>query len=358
MLLIRAGVLCGALLLVGAASSDQAAPTLTVSCKVVALEALWSGTNSLTCTVKPVPQSPSAYLKVSCLAPAGMTCEADPATVRLSAPPQPGYIDVVVRLSYTPALAAGESPLEIRAGMGDLPASTTVQVVKNLNTLSSACPSEADLQTIDRDLRLQWRSDPTAGTVGCRKADGSRDLTVMQARVYRALNTMRYLSFTEPLPWTRDSVYRWLTRTVRGLDFRSDVANSSCCSPDKLINIRAVVTTAPNGGQQGLGLAIVSSGGMPTDFRMLAAFLQLLVHEARHADGKPHTCGSSDQTMEEMGAWGAAHAFQTWIADKMAPGLVPENLRANLRQQADQICRTRICGGCKVLTPLLRPKSD
>jgi len=86
---------------------------------------------------------------------------------------------------------------------------------------------------------------------------------------------------------------------------------------------------------------------MPTDFRMMASFLQLLVHEARHADGKPHTCGPSDQTMEEMGAWGAAHAFQTWIADKMAPGLVPDDLRANLRQQADQICRTRICGGCK-----------
>jgi hypothetical protein len=351
MLRIRAGVLAGALLFVGAAPSDQAAPTLTVSCKVATLEAMWSGTNSLTCTVKPVQQSPSAYVKVSCLAPAGMTCEVDPSSVRLSAPPQSGYIDVAVRLSYTPALAAGESPLEIRAGMGDLPASTTVHVVKNLNTLSSACSSAADLQTIDRDLRLLWRSDPTAGTVACRKADGSRDLTVMQARVYRALNTMRHLSFTEPLPWTGDPVYRWFTRTVRGLDFRSDVANSSCCSADKLINIRAVVSPGPSGGQQGFMMAITSANQMPTDFRMLASFLQLLVHEARHADGKLHTCGPSDQTMEEMGAWAAAHAFQTWIADKMAPGLVPDDLRANLRQQADQICRTRICGGCKAPRP-------
>jgi len=178
------------------------------------------------------------------------------------------------------------------------------------------------LQTIDRDFRLAWHSDPTAGTVACRKADGSRDLTVMQARVYRALNTLRHLSFTEPLPWTRDPVYRWLTRAVRGLDFRSDVTNSSCCSADKMINIRAVVSAGPAGGQQGFMLAITSATQMPTDFRMLASFLQLLVHEARHADGKPHTCGPSDQTMEEMGAWAAAHAFQMWIADKMAPGLV------------------------------------
>ena len=347
MLVIRAGVLAGALLFVGAAPPDQAAPPLTVSCKPATLEALWSGTDSFACIVTPVQQSPSVYLKVSCLAPAGMTCEVDPATVRLTTPPASTYTNVAVRLSYTPDLAAGDSPLEVRAGTGDLPASTTVHVVKNLNTLSSRCPSAADLQEIDRDLRLVWRSDPTAGTVGCSKADGSRDLTVMQARVYRALNTMRHLSFTDPLPWTRDSVYRWFTHAVRGLDFRADVANSSCCSPDKLINIRAVVSPGPSGGQQGFMLAITSASQMPTDFRMLASFLQLLVHEARHADGKPHTCGPSDQTMEEMGAWGAAHAFQTWIADRMAPGLVPTDLRANLRQQADQICRTRICGGCK-----------
>jgi hypothetical protein len=346
-MLIRAGVLAGALLFVGAAPPDQAAPTLTLSCKPTMLAATWSGTDAFTCIATPVQQSPSAYLKVSCLAPAGMTCEVDPTSVRMSTPPPPSYSNVLVRVTYTPALAAGESSLEIRAGLGDLPASTTIPVVKNLNTLSSRCPSVADLQVIDRDIRLVWHSDPTSGSKGCLSPDGSRDLTVMQARVYRALHTLRYLSFTEPLPWTREPVYRWLTRTVRGLDFRSDVANSSCCSPDKLINISAVVSTGPSGGVQGFGLAIESSGGMPTDFRMLASFLQLLVHEARHADGKPHTCGPSDQTIEEMGAWGAAHAFQTWIADKMAPGLVPANVQTFLRQQADQICKTRICKGCK-----------
>jgi len=347
MLPIRAGVLSGALLFAGAAPLDQAAPTVTVSCKTDVLEAAWSGTDSLECIAKPVLHSPSANLKMSCLAPGGMTCEVHPATMRVTTPPPSSSMNVTVKVTYTPALAGGQSPLEIRASLGDLPASTTVQVVKNLNTVSSRCPGAADLQAIDRDVRLVWRADPTAGTTGCRAAEGSRDLTVMQARVYRALNTMRHLSFTEPLPWTRDPVYRWLTRTVRGLDFRSDVANSSCCSPDKLINIRAVVSPGPSGGQQGFMMAITSSNQMPTDFRMMASFLQLLVHEARHADGKPHTCGPSDQTMEEMGAWGAAHAFQTWIADKMAPGLVPDDLRANLRQQADQICRTRICGGCK-----------
>jgi hypothetical protein len=76
------------------------------------LEALWSGTDSFACIVTPAQQSPSAYLKVSCLAPAGMTCEVDPATVRLTTPPASTYTNVAVRLSYTPALAAGDSSLE------------------------------------------------------------------------------------------------------------------------------------------------------------------------------------------------------------------------------------------------------
>jgi hypothetical protein len=102
MLVIRAGVLAGALLFVGAAPSDQAAPPLTISCKPTTLEALWSGTDSFACIVTPAQQTPSVYLKVSCLAPAGITCEVDPATVRVSTPPASSYSDVTVRLSYTP----------------------------------------------------------------------------------------------------------------------------------------------------------------------------------------------------------------------------------------------------------------
>ena len=343
--MLRGCALVFALVSLSAAAGDQAKPALTVTCQPSAIDAMWAGTAQFGCLVKPVEQAPSAQLKLTCLAPAGITCEVDPPTSRLTQPPAT-YLTPTVKVTYSPALAPGISRLEIRADVEGLPASAYIDVVKNLNTLSSHCPSAADLQTIDRDLRLIWDSDPTKGTVVCRKADGSRDLTLMQSRVYRALHTMKQMSFNEPLPWTRDPVYRWLTRTVRGLHFRSDVANSSCCSSERLINIRAVVTQGPSGGQQGFALAITSSQ-MPTDFRTLASFLQLLVHEARHADGKPHTCGPSDQTFEEMGAWAAAHSFQTWIADKMAPELVPEVLRTNLRQQADQICKTRICQGCK-----------
>jgi len=128
--------------------------------------------------------------------------------------------------------------------------------------------------------------------------------------------------------------------------FRGDIANSSCCGPDGMINVKTPVESVGGRGQSGVGLAITQPGSrIPTDFRMLASFLQLLVHEARHRDGKPHTCGPRDQTISEMGAWGAAWAFQRWIAERSAPGLVPSEVASDLLRQAESICRGQICGG-------------
>ena len=44
-----------------------------------------------------------------------------------------------------------------------------------------------------------------------------------------------------------------------------------------------------------------------------------------------------------MGAWGAAYAFQQWLADRAEPGFVPPEVRANLLQAMQQICRFQIC---------------
>ena len=216
---------------------------------------------------------------------------------------------------------------------------------EDINAMSSPCPPEATLKAIDHDLKLIFDHDPTLGTRECSSADGSRDLTVMQSRVYRALSVMRRLEFTQRLPWTKDPVYRWLTRSVHGIRFRADAVNSSCCGPDGIINVRSVVDTTSDGRQSGFALGITHGASIDTDFRLLVTFLQLLVHEARHNNGKLHTCGTKDQTIKEMGAWGSAYAFQIWIADKTAPGLVPETVRSSLMRATDQICRFQICSG-------------
>src|SRR5688572_15223133 len=67
-------------------------------------------------------------------------------------------------------------------------------VIKDINTVSARCPSAAEIRAIDRDLRLEFDSDPTKGVMSpeqCAESAGSRDLTVMQARVYRSLATLR-----------------------------------------------------------------------------------------------------------------------------------------------------------------------
>lgn len=336
-----AAALSAAFAIDAAQSPAPTASVMTVTCSTAVLNAPWTGSDTVTCAA--APAEPPAEISFSCEAPAGMTCSAEPSRVQGRAGEE---AKVTVRVTYTEALAPGRSAIRVVAQQPSAMADAQLSVNKDINTVSERCPSAAEIRDIDRELRLVFSADPTKGTLGCTASAGSRDLSIMQGRVYRALATMKRLTFTTPLPWTRDPVYRWLTRTVRGVNFRGDVQNSMCCGPDRLISVRAAVNPGPFGGQQGFMLAITESSQMPTDFRMLAGFLQLLVHEARHADGKPHTCGTRDQTLTELGGWGAAHAFQTWIADRMAPGFIPDAIKANLRQQTDQICRAQICQGC------------
>jgi hypothetical protein len=341
-------IVCLLLPIVGHANRQEpsARATLSLNCEPSILAAPWTGVDAVTCQVANTgPVQADAVLACED-APAGLACKVSSFVIQSS----PGTTAVAtLTVSYAETLAPGRASFRVVARQGDSQTAQALTVVKDINTVSARCPSADEIRAINRDLRLEFDSDPTKGVMSaerCTESAGSRNLTVMQARVYRALATLKRLTFQEPLPWTRDPVYRWLTRTVRGVRFRDDIANSSCCGPDRLINVAARLQPAAAGrGQSGFGLAITDPASrMPTDFRMLGGFLQLLVHEARHRDGKPHTCGTRDQTISEMGAWGAAWAFQRWIAEKSAPDFVPPVIAAQLLQQAASICSGQICG--------------
>ena len=322
------------------------ATPLSLKCEPSALQAPWTGADTVTCQVSTAGATqPDVALACEDI-PAGLTCKPNPPAV----PPSSGTaVIATLSVNYAETLAPGRTSFRIVARQGASQAAHAVTVVKDINTVFARCPSVDEIRAIDRDLRLEFDSDPTkdvASAERCTENAGSRNLTVMQARVYRALSTLRRLTFREPLPWTRDPVYRWFTRTVRGVRFRADITNSSCCGPDRLINVAARVQTVNGRVQSGFALAVTDpTSRMPTDFRMLAGFLQLLVHEARHRDGKPHTCGTKDQTIAEMGAWGAAWAFYRWMAEQTAPGLVPPEIQAQLLQTAANICSVSICRG-------------
>jgi len=150
---------------------------------------------------------------------------------------------------------------------------------------------------IRREIPITIVADPTAGTVGCRAADGSADLTVVEARLYLQLLYMRRLSFREPLPWTTKPLYQWFREAIRGISVEVGTGNSYCLPQHKIIHL----VFKPDYKASPPTLERVNPDG--------------LIHEARHADGPLHTCElTKDRTVAEMGAWGVQYSFLTLMA--------------------------------------------
>jgi uncharacterized repeat protein (TIGR01451 family) len=170
--------------------------------------------------------------------------------------------------------------------------------------LIGGCPSSAEVAAIDADLSIAFESDPTEGTLVCRAADGSVDLTRFEERSYQALRVVQALRFSRPLPWTSEDLYTWLVATIDGIRFRADIVNSFCCDPLNVINVLASSNSA----------ALFTNRWMAAEAPIgLDDLVALVVHEARHNNGKPHTCnGVDDQTVGELGAWGVQYYLELW----------------------------------------------
>jgi hypothetical protein len=169
--------------------------------------------------------------------------------------------------------------------------------------LISQCPTSAELAAIDADISIAFESDPAAGSLVCEASTGSVNLTRFQERAYQALRVMREIRFSRALPWTSQSLYDWFVAAIDGIRFR-DAIFSFCCDPPNVINIAA----SPNSA------ALFTARWMAADAPLgLEDLVALLVHEARHNEGKPHTCaGIDDQSVGELGAWGAEYYLELW----------------------------------------------
>lgn len=180
---------------------------------------------------------------------------------------------------------------------------TTAGAATPVESIVSRCPTAAEVARFNSDFALSFENDPTGGTLVCTAATGAANLSLLQARTYQVLGVLRELRFTRPLPWTALPIYEWLTSTIDGIRLRSDIDFSFCCDPPGMINIQTRNSSALQTDQwisPALGTGIES---LPT----------LFVHEARHNQpGFPHTCGSDDATIAELGAWGAQYYFNLW----------------------------------------------
>ena len=217
------------------------------------------------------------------------------------------------------------------------PARRAADEAQTIDRLISACPTAAEVASIQGDFALSFEGDPTAGSLVCRAADGSADLTRLQERAIQALRAMKELHFARPLPWTSQGLYEWLNAAIHGIRFRSDIPASFCCDPAGVIDIRAdnlwaVQTdrwTDPQGG----------SG--------LDSLVALYVHEARHNERRPHTCGTGDATLTELGAWGAQYYYYLWLGLYAGPFLTATSPSATYnRDQAlhnSEFTLSRLC---------------
>jgi hypothetical protein len=219
------------------------------------------------------------------------------------------------------------------------------------------CPSAAEVSEIERDIPITIEEDASAGSLACTAAKGSADLTRVHAKVLQALVFLKSLHFDEPLPWTENSVYDWLRTTIpRGMVVLGHGNSHSCLKCQGPIYI-VLPDDQPN-------------AGYPQS--VTTTPYEVIVHEARHADGWDHTCGSEpkwnrDKTIGEMGAFGVQYYLNRWIQLHSGQGLTlrgySQARAAQLRQRSGAFCcecsgqtgtnTNTSAGGCTVAPPLL-----
>jgi len=182
--------------------------------------------------------------------------------------------------------------------------------VVTFEELMGSCPSAEEIRAFNSALSILFESDPSAGTLVCRAADGSADLTLLQERTYQALRLMKQLSFDAPLPWTARSLYDWFVGAIRGIRFRGDIENSSCCDSGGRILI------------QTRNLAVLQFPDRP---EWLDGLASLFAHEARHNEPEDpgHTCGPFDRAISELGAIGVQYYLGEWVAFRSGSFLFP-----------------------------------
>ena len=87
-----------------------------------------------------------------------------------------------------------------------------------IDQLLGRCPTAVEVAAVRSEISVTI--DTTTGPLACTAAAGSADLTALQERVYQALLVMRALRFSQPLPWTSQSLYDWFRGAVKGVQWR------------------------------------------------------------------------------------------------------------------------------------------
>ncbi|MEP6702329.1 MAG: hypothetical protein ABJB04_05000, partial [Betaproteobacteria bacterium] len=223
----------------------------------------------------------------------------------------------------------------------------------------AGCPSAADVGAIDAKLTLGFEHDSTAPTLVCTANNGSANLTEMMRRVYKLLLVIpQVTAFDAALPWTPSTYSNWLYNEsgLKGIRFRQGIGNSFCCEPAGVINI-VVGLPAPyidNYAQAKPVWWNPDGGGYGS------SLFSIITHETRHIRYGPHTCGSADDTFQELGAWGTQISAALWLANHSNPDFFrPKRPPAGTsgaayyrdyeREYSEQLREGQICGDTRTI---------
>jgi hypothetical protein len=212
----------------------------------------------------------------------------------------------------------------------------------SIDEAARRCPTAGEVALVDSLITMTFVHDPSGADLVCRKKDGSADLTAFQKKGYQGVLAMRWVQFDEPLPWTDRRMFDWFTRTVSGIRF-DDVENSYCCWRDREI----VIST---GTYYPYDFGWVASDGPCPDCGLFH-LPGVLAHEARHAEGFLHTCGTDDATFDEMGAWAVHYLWFYWLAKHASSWFMrsregyPEDLHQSAPRQMTRAYLSNFCSG-------------
>jgi hypothetical protein len=194
-----------------------------------------------------------------------------------------------------------------------------------LDAQLSECPSAAALAGVS-EIPITFTGGITADPLVCTAEAGSADLTRKQERIYQALILIKRLQFDRPLPWTNDTLWDWFVGAVHQIQVSDQ---------DKLSGggnyARIIFLNLPHQPDANLAWDHNSS------------WLLGMVHEGRHNDFGPHTCGTTDHTPEELGANGVVYYLEQWLGLYATPDTFPVEYRPYQLFNACMMRNTSFC---------------
>ena len=222
-------------------------------------------------------------------------------------------ICLVVCVLAVTTVGAITSTAETSTGYAEIPETARIT---NIDSFLKQCPPQDELEILERDFPVLYEPEHGGPFVpySCSGTISSRTVLSDALGVYQALRVIRHMKLSEPLPWTDLHPYEWLKSKIGAIIISSTTAYDYCCTtvdvpgkPDGTLAI--TIRKASDSLLERRTSWINRQSGVGLDGLVL-----LIFHEARHVD-VPHTWGSGDATLTEMGAWGVQYTIAKWIGD-------------------------------------------